>query len=147
MAKTERQGRRRGYGATQHLKKKQGRPDWRPLQLAAAGNSDKLTVLPSSVDRTIQWARERKEAWGALDKDKILAFCDRWGVKVPLGPDSDSFWMLVHTGRARLADLWFYQRWYSKLWLLFMRTAGRLDNWTERSKGKRAAKRLAKGLP
>ena len=122
-------GKRKGHGPTIR----------RSIQLDSLGE---LSLEQHTTDRAMQWAHERKIAWGSLDKDQIIAFCDRWSVKVPTAPDL--FWVLVHGGRAKLADLWFWQRWHSKVWLSIWHLTLWLDSYTERRKGERAAKKLAR---
>lgn len=41
-----------------------------------------------------EFVKDRDEAFSSMDKDKILSYCNKYGVPIP--EDEDTFWCGVH---------------------------------------------------
>ena len=62
-----------------------------------------------------RWKEERDAALLSLDRDKILAYCRRWGIRMP--NFEPAFWAAVHKARTALRSLPMSARASSKRWL------------------------------
>lgn len=65
-----------------------------------------------------QFAAERNDALLSLDKEKILAYGQKWGVNFSKVPgDEEGFWASVHKARTAIPALPMAARVLSKRWL------------------------------
>jgi hypothetical protein len=62
-----------------------------------------------------EFVRERDEALLSMDKEKILAYMKKYGVRLP--PD-ELFWLIVHKARTGATSLPMAERAKSKEWLI-----------------------------
>ena len=62
-----------------------------------------------------EWSDMRNKALKSLDKKKIEAYMDRFGIKKP--HDEETFWKWVHLSRVKNEELSKGTRDYSRKWL------------------------------
>lgn len=63
-----------------------------------------------------QFLKERKEALLSMDKEKILAYAQKWAIK-NIPSDDETFWIAIHKARTGATDLSTKERIKSKQWL------------------------------
>ena len=63
-----------------------------------------------------QFLVERRKALLSMDKTKILAYVQKWGVR-NIPQDEKMFWVTIHKARTGATDLPLPERRKSKLWL------------------------------
>lgn len=72
----------------------------------------------SEKDRRVrQSIKERDEALKSLDKDKIIAYCKKYSVRLP-EDNENVFWAAVHKARLQILASTPEERAYSLEWLL-----------------------------
>lgn len=64
-----------------------------------------------------QFIKERREALLGMDKDAILAYAQKWGLKNIPTDNDEVFWAAIHKARTALTDLPIEDRRKSKTWL------------------------------
>lgn len=69
-----------------------------------------------TTDEFKQFLKDRDEALLSLDKDKILAYCEKYGVKMP--QDNLTFWCGIHKAITANTGLPYKFRKKSKVWLI-----------------------------